>query len=193
MRILCKFYARAKKSDTYKNYNSPHPKINIKYEEKMVMPKFTIKTQGEDPYRTFKFRIKIDNKYVAGLSNSNIPDKKMEVADRRTGGSPSTIQKLPEKKKSDAIIFTTGMTHDTTFQNWANQVNNCKGDAAMSLKNFRKKIIIDVFNEQNQKTISYQVDNCWVSEYRAVPDLDAGANVVMIQTMKLENEGWKRI
>jgi phage tail-like protein len=152
------------------------------------MPKFTLSPKGDEPYRNLKFRIKSDNKYVAGLNQSKVLEKDMEGA-----GSPSTIRRLPVKKRSDAIILTAGMTRDTAFEDWANLCNNFQGDATMSLKNFRKNIIIDVFNEANQKTISYRVNNCWVSEYQAVPDLDAGANVVMIQTMKLENEGWERV
>ena len=107
-------------------------------------------------------------------------------------GSPSTIRRLPVKKRSDAIILAAGMTRDTTFEDWANLVNTFKGDATMSMKMLRKDIIIDFFNEANQKALSYYVHNCWASEYQAVPDLDAGANAVMIQTIKLENEGWKR-
>ena len=62
----------------------------------------------------------------------------------------------------------------------------------MSLKNFRKNITVDVFNLQGAKVLSYNVFRCWVSEYQALPQLDAGGNAVMIQTIKLENEGWER-
>ncbi len=71
-------------------------------------------------------------------------------------------------------------------------MNNFQGDAAMSLKHFRKNIVVDVFNEAGQQAISYQVFRCWVSEYQALPELDAAGNAVMIQTIKLENEGWQR-
>ncbi len=158
----------------------------------MVVPKFTVKPQPNDPYRNFTFRIKIDNNYVAGLSKCDVLSKTMEMVDRRGGGDLSTIHKLPGKTKSEAITLTTGITRDKSFEEWANLVNNFKGDAAISLKMLRKDIIIDVFNEANQKGLSYYVYNCWVSEYQAVPDLDAGVNAVLIQTIKLENEGWKR-
>jgi len=157
------------------------------------MPKFTSKLQITDPYKNFKFRIKMDDKYVAGLSKSDILNKTTGIVSRREGGTPKTIHRLPGKPKSEAITCSTGITHDTTFEDWANLVNNFQGDAAMSLKNFRKNITIDVFNEANQKTQSYQAYNCWVSEYQAAPDLDAGANAVIIQTLKLENEGWERV
>jgi phage tail-like protein len=156
------------------------------------MAKFTVNPQRFDPYRNFKFRIKIDNVYVAGLAKCSALKKTTEMVEWREAGDPSTTHKLPGKTKYDAITLTTGVSHDTTLEDWANLVNNFQGDAAMSLKNFRKNIVIDVFNEADQKVLSYFVYRCWVSEFQALPDLDASANAVMIQTIKLENEGWER-
>jgi phage tail-like protein len=156
------------------------------------MPKFSVNTHRFDPYRNFKFKIKWDGQYVAGLSKCGALKKTTEMAEWREGGDPSTGRKLPGKTKYDAITLTAGVTHDDTFEKWANLVNNFQGDAAMSLKNFRKDVIIDVFNEAGQKVLSYKVYRCWVSEYQALPELDASANAVMIQTIKLENEGWER-
>lgn len=156
------------------------------------MAKFTVNTHRFDPYRNFKFKIKIDNVYVAGLSKCGALKKTTEMAEWREGGDPSTGRKLPGKTKYDAVTLTAGVTHDDTFEKWANLVNNFQGDANMSLKNFRKDIVIDVFNEAGQKALSYKVYRCWVSEYQALPELDASANAVMIQTIKLENEGWER-
>lgn len=156
------------------------------------MAKFTVNPLRYDPYRNFKFKIKIDNTYVAGLSKCSALKKTTEMVEWREGGDPSTTHKLPGKTKYDAVTLTAGVTHDTTFEGWANLVNNFQGDAAASLKNFRKDIIIDVFNENGQKAISYKVFRCWVSEYQALPELDASSNTVMISTVKLENEGWER-
>lgn len=156
------------------------------------MAKFTVNPQRYDPYRNFKFRIKIDNVYVAGLSKCSALKKTTEMVEWREAGDPSTTHKLPGKTKYDAITLTAGVSHDTTFEDWAGLANNFQGDAAMSLKNFRKNITIDVFNEADQKVLSYHVYRCWVSEFQALPDLDASANAVMIQTIKLENEGWER-
>jgi phage tail-like protein len=114
------------------------------------------------------------------------------VVKHREGGDPSTSRKSPGKSDFDAITLERGVTHDTAFEDWANLVYNFQGDALMSLKNFRKDIIVDVFNEAGQKAISYKVYRCWVSEYQALPDLDASANAVMIQHIKIENEGWER-
>lgn len=156
------------------------------------MAKFSVNTHRFDPYRNFKFRIKWDGQYVAGLSKCSAMKKTVEMAEWREGGDPSTGRKLPGKTKYDAITLTAGVTHDDSFEKWANLVNNFQGDAAMSLKGFRKDITIDVFNEAGQKILSYHAYRCWVSEYQALPELDASANAVMIQTIKLENEGWER-
>ncbi|HBA55066.1 phage tail protein [Syntrophorhabdus aromaticivorans] len=156
------------------------------------MAKFTVNTNRFDPYRNFKFKIKWDGQYVAGLSKCSALKKTTEMAEWREGGDPSASRKLPGKTKYDAITLTAGVTHDDAFEKWANMVHNFQGDAAMSLKNFRKDITIDVFNEAGQKVLSYNVFRCWVSEYQALPELDASANAVMIQTIKLENEGWER-
>jgi phage tail-like protein len=156
------------------------------------MAKFTANPQRVDPYRNFKFRIKIDNNYVAGLNKCSALKKTTEMTEWYESGDPSTPHRLPGKTKYDAITLSGGVTHDTTFEDWANLVNNFLGDASMSLKKFRKEITIDVFNEEGQKALSYQVFRCWVSEYQALPELDAAGNAVMISSIKLENEGWQR-
>lgn len=156
------------------------------------MAKFSVNTHRFDPYRNFKFRVKWDGQYVAGLSKCSALKKTTEMTEWREGGDPSTSHKLPGKTSYDAITLDAGVTHDAAFEEWANKVNNFQGDAAMSLKNFRKDTTIDVFNEAGQKVISYNVYRCWVSEYQALPELDASGNAVAIQTIKLENEGWER-
>jgi phage tail-like protein len=156
------------------------------------MAKFTVNALRYDPYRNFKFRIKINNVYVAGMNKCSALKKSTEMVEWREGGDPSTTHKLPGKTKYDAVTLTAGVSHDTTFEDWASLVNNFQGDAAMSLKNFRKNITIDVFNEADQIVLSYNLFRCWVSEFQALADLDANANAVLIQTIKLENEGWER-
>ena len=155
------------------------------------MAKFTRNPTRFDPYRNFKFRVKIDNQYVAGLSKCSALKRTTEVTPWREAGDPSTSRQLPGKTKYEPITLEAGLTHDQTFEAWANLVHNFQGDASMSLKNFRKDIIIDLFNEAGQKAHSYKVFRCWVSEYQAMPELDASGNAVAIQTIKLENEGWE--
>lgn len=158
------------------------------------MAQFTVNAHRFDPYRNFKFRVKFGDSpdYVAGLSKCGALKKTTEKVDWREGGDPSTSRALPGKTTYDAISLEAGLTHDTEFEDWANQVNNYQAEAAMSLKNFRKDIIIDVFNLAGQRVFSYKVYRCWVSEFQALPELDASGNAIAIQTIKLENEGWER-
>jgi phage tail-like protein len=156
------------------------------------MPKFSVNSQRFDPYRNFKFKVKWDNQYVAGMSKCSALKKTTESVDWHEAGDQGSGRKLPGKTSYEAITLSAGVTHDTTFEDWANLVNNYQGDAAMSLQNFRKDITIEVYNLQNQKVLAYNVYRCWVSEYEAIPELDAAGNAVMIQTIKLENEGWDR-
>lgn len=161
------------------------------------MAQFTVNQNPQrfDPYKSFKFRVKWDGQYVAGLSKMGALKRTTEVVEHREGGDPSTSRKSPGRTSYEAITLERGVTHDPAFEEWANKVWDVSGGfgAEASLADFRKDvIIIDVFNEAGQKVISYKVYRCWVSEYQALPEFDANANAVAIQTIKLENEGWER-
>ncbi|BDB45516.1 phage tail protein [Mycobacterium sp. 20KCMC460] len=154
--------------------------------------------QRVDPYKNFKFRVKWDGAYVAGISKVSSLKRTTEVVKHRVGADPSTTHKSPGRTEYEAITLERGVTHDPAFELWANKVWDYQNAQALdanqevSLADFRKDLIIDVFNEAGQKVISYHVYRCWVSEYQALPDLDANANAVAIQHLKLENEGWDR-
>ena len=162
------------------------------------MPQFTVNATRVDPYKNFKFRVKWDGAYVAGVSKVSALKRTTEVVEHRAGGDESTSHKSPGRNKFEAITLERGVTHDLAFEQWASKVwdyQNAQAqnaDQEVSLADFRKDIIIDFFNEAGQKVISYHVYRCWVSEYQALPDLDANANAVAIQHIKLENEGWDR-
>ncbi|MCL2643849.1 MAG: phage tail protein [Betaproteobacteria bacterium] len=159
----------------------------------MPAPLFSVNAERYDPYRTFKFQVLIDGKPVAGLSKMGALKKSTEAIAWRTGGDPSHERKLPGGTKYDPITLEQGLTHDPVFEEWANRVNNIQGDAGMSLKGFRKNIVINVMNLQGQVVISYKVFRAWVSEYQALPDFDASSmSQVGIQTITLEHEGWER-
>ena len=159
----------------------------------MAAPLFSANAHRHDPYRTFNFQVLIDGQSVAGLKKMSALKKTTEAVDWRTGGDPTHVRKLPGGTKFEAITLEQGLTHDPVFEKWANLVNNIDGDAGMSLMNFRKDIIINVLNLQGTVAISYKIKRAWVSEYQALPDLDAGTtNAVGIQTIKLEHEGWDR-
>jgi phage tail-like protein len=158
------------------------------------MAQFTVNAQRFDPYKNFKFRVKWDGRYVAGVSKVSALKRTTEVIEHREGGDPSTSRKSPARTKFEPITVERGVTHDVAFEQWANKVWNFGAGAGseVSLADFRKDITIDVFNEAGQKVLSYNVYRCWVSEYQALPDFDANANAVAIQHLKLENEGWSR-
>jgi phage tail-like protein len=164
------------------------------------MVQFPVNPTRLDPYKNFKFRVKWDGQYVAGISKVSGLKRTTEVVKHRDGGDESSSRKSPGRTEYDAITLERGVTQDVAFEQWANKVWDYQNAQApsdnrnmeVSLADFRKEIIIDVFNEAGQKVLSYQVYRCWVSEYQALPDLDANANAVAIQHIKLENEGWIR-
>ncbi len=158
------------------------------------MAEFSVNPQRFDPYKNFKFRVRWDGRYVAGVSKVGSLKRSTEVVEHRVGGDSSTGRKSPGRTKFEAITLERGVTHDTDFEAWANKVWDVQGGlgAEVSLADFRKDIIIEMYNEAGQLAIAYQVFRCWVSEYQALPELDANANAVAIQTIKLENEGWIR-
>ena len=159
------------------------------------MAEFTVNRPHRfDPYKNFKFRVKWDNKYVAGVSKIGALKRTTEVVKHREGGDPSSSRKAPGRTEYDAIMLERGVTHDTEFEQWANKVWDFKAGLGIevSLQDFRKDIRIEVYNEAGQLVIAYNVYSCWVSEWQSLPDLDANANAIAIQHIKLENEGWER-
>jgi phage tail-like protein len=158
------------------------------------MAEFSVNPHRFDPYKNFKFRVKWDGRHVAGVSKVGMLKRTTEVVKHREGGDPSTTRKSPGRTEYDAITLDRGVTHDTEFEKWANKVWNFGSGLGkeVSLKDFRKDIIIEMYNEAGQLAIAYKVYRCWVSEFQAQPDLDANANAVAIQHIKLENEGFER-
>ena len=158
------------------------------------MPQFTVNASRFDPYKNFKFRVKWDGQYVAGVCKVGALKRSTEVVEHREGGDPSTSRKSPGRTKFEPITLERGVTHDKRFAQWANSVWNFGAGlgAETALKCFRKDIIIEVYNESGQLAIAYKVYRCWVSEFQALPDLDANANAVAIQSIKIENEGFEQ-
>jgi phage tail-like protein len=158
------------------------------------MAQFNTNTERFDPYKNFKFRVRWDGRYVAGVSKVSALRRTTEVVQHREGGDPSSSRKAPGRTNYEAITLERGVTHDTEFETWANKVWNFGSGlgAEVSLTDFRKEIQIEFYNEAGQLVITYNVHRCWVSEYQSLPELDANANAVAIQTLKLENEGWER-
>ncbi len=158
------------------------------------MAEFTVNATRFDPYKNFKFRVKWDGRYVAGVSKVGALKRTTEVVTHRSGGDPSSSRKSPGRSEYEAIMLSRGVTHDVDFEQWANKVWNYGSGlgSETSLKDFRKDVIIEVYNEAGQLAIAYKVYRCWVSDFEAMPELDANANAVAIASIKLENEGWER-
>ena len=158
------------------------------------MAQFTVNASRFDPYANFKFRVKWDGRYVAGVSKVSALKRTTEVVKHREGGDPSSSRKSPGRTEYEAITLERGVTHDPEFEKWANKVWSLGAGlgAEVSLRDFRKDLIIEMYNEAGQLVQRYKVFRCWVSEFQALPDLDANANAIAIQHIKLENEGWER-
>jgi phage tail-like protein len=158
------------------------------------MAQFTVNAQRFDPYKNYKFRLKWDGRTIAGVSKVSALKRSTEIVTHREGGDPSAPRKAPGTTKFDAITIERGVTHDLEFERWANKVWNLQaapgGEA--SLKDFRKDVILELYNEAGQLAIAYRIFRCWPSVFQALPDLDANGAAVAIQTLVLENEGWER-
>ena len=159
----------------------------------MAAPLFPANAHRHDPYRTFKFQVLIDGRPVAGLKKMSGLKKTTEPVKWRSAGDPSHERIMPGGTTYEPVTLEQGLTHDPVFEEWANLVNNVQGDGAVSLKDFRKDVVINVLNLQGAVAISYKLNRAWVSEYQALPEFDAGAmNAVGIQSIVLQNEGWER-
>jgi phage tail-like protein len=155
---------------------------------------FSVNTQRLDPYKGFLYKLKWDGKYVAGISKCSALKRSTEVVEHRDGGDPTTAHKSPGRTKFEAITLERGLTQDLEFHDWAGLVWNFGAalGSQVSLANFRKNIYLEFYNEAGQLVIAYKIYRCWVSEYQALPDLDANANAIAIEHIKLENEGFER-
>src|SRR5918992_2568304 len=160
------------------------------------MAQFSVNVDPQrfDPYKNFKFRVKWDGRYVAGVSRVSALARTTEMVEHREGGDPSSNRKSPGRTSYEPVTLERGVTHDEEFERWANKVWNYGAGlgAEVSLKDFRKDIYLEFYNEAGQLVIAYKIYRCWVSEYQALPDLDANANAIAIEHLKLENEGFER-
>ncbi len=150
-------------------------------------------THPDQPYKDFKFRVKWDGKYVAGISKISPLKRVTAVVEHREGSDPSTQHKSPALTQYDSITLERGVTHDAEFEAWANKVwrLGAAPGAEVSL-DFRKDILIEVLDEAGKLVLAYKVYRCWPSEFQALPMLDAGSHSVLIESLKLECEGWER-
>jgi phage tail-like protein len=157
------------------------------------MASFT-KNERIDPYKNFKFLLFFEGQQdpVAGVSKVSPLKRTTEVVSHRDGGDLSTPRHSPGASKFEAITLERGVTFDRAFEEWANLVYSTEGDPAVSLKNYKRNLLLKVNNLQGTPVRAYKVFRCWVSEYTALPELDANANAVMMESVVIQNEGWER-
>ncbi len=158
------------------------------------MAQFSTNSDRLDPYKNFKFRVRWDGRYVAGVSKVSPLKRTTEIVEHREGGDFSSPRKSPGQVKYEGVTLERGVTHDQEFARWANKVWNVTGGpgSESSLKDFRKDITLELYNEAGQLAIAYNLFRCWPSEYQAMPELDANGNAVAIQMLKIETEGWQQ-
>ncbi|MCC6368263.1 MAG: phage tail protein [Bryobacterales bacterium] len=154
---------------------------------------FSVNTNRFDPYKNFRFLVYFEGTStpVAGISKVGGLKRSSDAIEYKEGGN-MIIRKGLGRTKYDAITLDRGVTHDKDFEDWANAAQVLdKGVPSQSLKSLRKEIRIELLNEAGQPVHRYLVHRCWVSEFQALADLDAGGNSVVIEHIKLENEGWE--
>jgi len=156
------------------------------------MTQFAVNSSRIDPYKNFKFRLNWDGEVIAGVSKVSALKRSTEVVSHREGGDVSTDRHSPGKSSFDPITLERGISFDPAFEAWANLVYSTEGDGAVSLANFRKDILIEMMNLQGTVVKRYRVFRCWVSEFTALPELDANANAIAFETLVLQNEGFER-
>lgn len=158
------------------------------------MAQFPVNPHRRDPYKSFKFRVVWDGRHVAGVRKVSALKRSTEVIKHREGGDPSIARLSPGQTSFEPITLEAGLTHDPEFEQWANKVWTLGGGPGgeVSLKDFRKDIMLELLNEAGQIVIAYKIFRCWPSEFTAIPDLDANGNAVAFQTLVLQNEGWVR-
>jgi phage tail-like protein len=158
------------------------------------MAEFTVNAQRFDPYKNFRFRLKWDGKYVAGISKVSALKRTTEVVEHRDGGDPTSMRKSPGNTKFEPLTLERGVTHDPEFEAWASLVWKIHNPAGtqIALKGFRKDLLLELHNEAGQVALVYKIFRAWVSEFNALPELDASANAVAIQSIVLQHEGFER-
>jgi phage tail-like protein len=154
------------------------------------VPQFPVNPSRLDPYKDFRFRVKWDNKYVPGISRVSPLRRRTVAVDERSGADPNRVHRSPGTTTWDPLVLERGRTQDTSFEAWANLVWNEEGE--ISLKNFRKNIVVEVENEQGVVALAFEVFRAWPSEYVAVGQLDSEGNATLIESLTLEHEGWER-
>ncbi len=167
--------------------------LTMCYVGRTIAARFSVNTHRTDPYRNYKFRVRMEGETVLGINKISALKKTTAVVRWREGNEMASIErKSPGITTYDAITMERGITHDSAFETWANLINSFEGDSATDLVNYKKDLVLDIMNERGQIAFSYHLYGCWVSEYTAIYELDANARAMAIESIKIEMEGWER-
>lgn len=155
---------------------------------------FSVNTHRFDPYKQFKFRVKWDGKYVPGIFYVSGLTRTTKVVTLRDGSEASSLRRMPGETVYEPILLERGRTHDQEFEKWVNKVWNFGSGlgSESSLGDFRKDIIIELYNEAGQPAMAWKVYRCWPSKYSAMTEFDANNTAVAIESVLIEHEGWER-
>ena len=157
------------------------------------MPIFPVNTTRYDPYKSYRFLVFFGTKTtpVAAVSKVTALKRSSDVIEYKEGGYNIILKGLG-RTKYDPITLERGVTQDLDFITWADAAQKLdQGHPTTSLANLRQEIRLQLLNEEGQPVRGYVIHRCWVSEFQALPDLDAGANAIALEHIKLENEGWE--
>jgi phage tail-like protein len=153
---------------------------------------FSVNTDRLDPYKSYRFLVFFGQSTtpVAAVSKVTGLKRSSDVIEYKEGGNPVILKGLG-RTKYEPITLERGVTQDSTFLDWADAAQRLdQGAPINSLANLRREVHIQLLNEEGQPVQAYVVHRCWVSEFQALPDLDAGASAIALEHIKLENEGW---
>lgn len=156
------------------------------------MTMFAVNTHRLDPYKNFKFRVMWDGKNIPAITRVSPLTRLTEVVKYRSGGDSSNFRLSPGSTNYEPITLERGLSNDNAFEDWANMVFDLQGDAGVSLKNYKKDIVIQLLNLQGMLVMAFIVHRCWVSEYQSLPELDANGKSIAIERIVLQHEGWER-
>jgi len=157
-------------------------------------PEFPLNTYRYDPYKTYRFLVYFhpSTTPVAAVSKVSALKRSSDVIDYKEGGSAIILKGLG-RMKYEPITLERGVTFASEFEEWANAAQVLSSGApSTSLQALRKEVSIVLLNEEAQPVHGYIVHRCWVSEFQALPELDAGASAIAIEHVVVQNEGWER-
>ena len=122
------------------------------------MPEFNVNPSRFDPYKNFKFRVRWDGRFVAGISKVGALKRSTEVVEHRVGGDSSTSRKSPGRSSYEAIMLERGVTHDLEFENWANRVWNVEAGlgSEVSLASFQFRSRVTEVSPSNREFSNFQ-------------------------------------